>query len=237
MRTLLILIVILVIAVIAGDRVAVVMAQNEIGRKIASEYNLPNQPSVAIGGYPFLTQAVAGKYGRIDIRIGDWSQKDMSVRDLDVVLKDVSASLDDLINNRTSNLVASTATATAVIPYETVQRFAPKEVESFSFGSEGLSVKGKFPVAGVPVPATVVASVAPTDSGIEVTPESVRPVSGGPSIPLSLLRQSLTFTVPLQQLPLGAKLTAITPASDGLHVTAEAPNVRFSNLPKLPQSQ
>lgn len=233
MRALLIVIVVLVIAVIVGDRVAVVMAQNEIARKIAADYNLPHQPSVNIGGYPFLNQAADGNYDNIKIRIGDWSEQNLSVHNLNITLTDVSAPLSDLLNNRTSNLVAQTATATAVVPYDIVQTYAPPEVESIANSPDGLSVTGTFSVEGIPipVPATVVVTVIPSTDGIEVTPVSARAKAGGPTIPLSLLRQTLTFTVPLQRLPLGARLTAIEPTADGLQVTAVAQTVRFSDLP------
>ncbi|MBC7299975.1 MAG: DUF2993 domain-containing protein [Nocardia sp.] len=231
MRALLILIVVLAIALVVGDRVAVAAAQNEIGRKIAAEYELPHRPSVAIGGFPFLTQAVAGTYRDIDIRIGDWSGHDISVHDLDVALSDVSAPLSDVIDNRTSNLVAATATATAVVPYDVVQGYAPAGVESISHGPEGLQATGTFSVAGLTVPATVFVTVAPTEAGIEVTPVSVRAPAGGPTLSLTLLRQSLTFVVPLQQLPLGARVTEIQPGDDGLHATAVAHDVRFDDLP------
>ncbi|MBF6467941.1 DUF2993 domain-containing protein [Nocardia beijingensis] len=231
MRTLLILIAVLVIALIVGDRIAVVLAQNEIGREIAAEYGLPNQPSVDIGGFPFLTQAAEGNYHDIDIRVGDWSGQNITVHDLDIAMTDVSAPLTDVLHNRTSNLIAATATATAVVPYDTVRDFAPSGVESISNGQDGLRVAGTFPVEGIPVPATVVVTVAPTGEGIQVTPVSVQPAAGGPKIPLAMLRRNLTFVVPLQRLPLGAQLTAIRPGADGLQVTAVAHDVHLSDLP------
>ncbi|TCJ97447.1 DUF2993 domain-containing protein [Nocardia alba] len=231
MRALLILVVVLAIGLVVGDRVAVVLAQNEIGRAVAAEYDLAQRPGVEIAGFPFLTQVVGGTYHDIDIRIGDWSGQNISVHDLDVALTDVSAPLNDLIENRTSNLVAATATATAVVPYDVVLGFAPENVESISDSPQGLRVTGKFAVAGMSVPATVFVTVAPTDAGIEVVPVSVQAAAGGPTLSLALLRQSLTFVVPLQALPLGARLTAITPGADGLHATAVAHNVRFDDLP------
>ncbi|MFD6162294.1 DUF2993 domain-containing protein [Nocardia sp. NPDC060256] len=231
MRAFLILIIVLAIALVAGDRVAVVLAQNEIGRKIAADYQLPQQPSVDIRGVPFLTQALDGKYHDIGIRVGDWSEQNLSVHNLDVTLTDVAAPLTDLLNNRTSNLVAATATATAVVPYDTVKGYAPKGVESMSDSPDGLRVTGTFSVEGIPVPATIVVTVAPTDNGIEVTPVSVQSAAGGPAMPLAMLRRTLTFVVPLQKLPLGAKLTAIQPGPNGLQVTAVAHDVHFSDLP------
>ncbi|WP_282786093.1 MULTISPECIES: DUF2993 domain-containing protein [unclassified Nocardia] len=231
MRALLTLIVVLAIALIIGDRVAVTLAQNEIGRAIAGEYELPQRPRVEIGGFPFLTQAVDGRYREIDIQVGDWHDQDIHVRDLEVRLNDVSAPLRDLLGNRTSNLVAATATATALVPYDVVRDYAPSGVETISHSPEGLRVTGTFSVEGIPVPATLIVTVEPTADGIEVTPVSVQPATGGPTIPLALLRNSLAFTVPLQRLPLGARLTDIQPSTDGLQVTAVAHDVRFSDLP------
>ncbi|MFC4374534.1 DUF2993 domain-containing protein [Nocardia halotolerans] len=231
MRTLLILVVVVAIALIAGDRVAVVIAQNQIGRQIAAEYNLAQRPSVEIAGFPFLTQAAAGTYRTIDIGVGDWSNDTITVADLDVTLTDVSAPLADLIDNRTANLVAATATATALVPYDVVRDFAPEGVETIANSPEGLRVTGTFPIAGLDVPATITVTVAPTADGIEVTPIAAQPANGGPTISLSVLRRTLTFVVPLQRLPFGAQLTAIQPTDNGLHTTSVAHNVRFSDLP------
>ncbi|AYF74835.1 DUF2993 domain-containing protein [Nocardia yunnanensis] len=230
MRALVGLLVVLAIALVVGDRVTVVMAQHEIARRIANEYRLPQQPSVAIGGFPFLTQALDGRYRDIDIRVGDWSDKNLSVHDLDVTLTEVAAPLNDVLAGRTANLVAATATATALVPYDTVKAYAPQGVDSIAQGPDGLSVTGTFQIQGISVPATVGVSVAPTPDGIEVTPVSVQPAGGGPTIPLALVSQALAFTVPLQQLPLGAQLTGIQPGGDGLRVTATAHHVRFDDM-------
>lgn len=226
MRGFLIFLVVVVIALVVGDRVAVVLAQNEIGRKIAAEYDLAQQPGVRIGGFPFLTQAVRGSYHDVEIKPGDWTGDKISVHDLDVILTDVAAPLKDVLHGNTANFVAAGATATARVPYDTVQRFAPSGVTSISYGSDGMHVSGTFSVAGIPVPGTVVVTVAATADGIAVTPVSVQSAVGGPS--LSLVRKALTFVVPLQRLPLGAQLTAIAPAADGLHVTAVAHAVHLT---------
>ncbi|MFC8042895.1 DUF2993 domain-containing protein [Nocardia sp. NPDC057353] len=233
MRALVILIVVAAIALIAGDRIAVVLAQNEIGRRIAAEYALGRDPEVTIGGFPFLTQAAGGRYETVDIRADEYSDRDVTVRDLRLTLTDVTAPLADLVAGDTSTLVAAGATAEAVVPYETVRRYADEGVRELSDSPEGLRVTGSFRVDGIPfpVPATIVFAMAPTDGGIELTPVSVQAAVGGPAVPLSALSRGLAFTIPLQDLPLGARITAIRPAADGLHVTAAATDVRFAELP------
>ncbi|UGT62054.1 DUF2993 domain-containing protein [Nocardia asteroides] len=233
MRALVILIVVAAIALIAGDRIAVLMAQNEIGRRIAAEYALDRDPAVDIGGFPFLTQAADGRYETIDIRAGEWSEQDVTVRDLRLTLTDVTAPLADLIGGDTSTLVAAGATAEAVVAYDTVRRFADDGVRELSDSPDGLQVTGTFRVEGLPfpVPATIVFAMAPTADGIELTPISVQAAVGGPALPLSVLSRSLAFTIPLQDLPLGAQITDIRAGPDGLHVSAAAADVRFADLP------
>lgn len=230
MRGLVATIVLVVIALFVGDRVAVVLAQHEIGRRVAEENHLAQQPRVDITGFPFLTQALDGHYREIGIRVGDWSDKDITVHDLDITLTDVTAPLNDLIHQRTSNLVAEKATATALVPYDVIVKYAPTGVRSITKGPKGLRVTGTFTIEGVQVPGTMDVTVAPTPTGFEVTPVSIQAEAGGPEVSLDLLRQWLTFTVPLQQLPLGAHLTAIQPGPDGVHVTAVANNAHFSDL-------
>ncbi|MFC3965387.1 LmeA family phospholipid-binding protein [Nocardia jiangsuensis] len=233
MRALVVLIVVAAIALIAGDRIAVVVAQNEIGRRIAAEYALDRDPAVDIGGFPFLTQAADGRYETIDVRAGEWSAQDVTVRDLRLTLTDVTAPLADLIAGDTSTLVAAGATAEAVVPYDTVRRFADDGVRDLSESPDGLRVTGTFPVEGLPfpVPATIVFAMAPTADGIELTPTSVQAAIGGPAVPISVLSSTLAFTIPLQDLPLGAEITAIRAAADGLHVSAAAADVHFADLP------
>ncbi|WP_067650966.1 LmeA family phospholipid-binding protein [Nocardia harenae] len=232
MRALVILIVVAAIGLIAGDRIAVVLAQNEIGRRIAAEYALDRDPAVDIGGFPFLTQAADGRYETIDIRADEWSDQEVTVRDLRLTLTDVTAPLADLVAGNTSTLVAAGATAEAVLPYDTVRRFADDGVRELSDSPDGLRVTGTFPVDGLPfpVPATIVFAMAPADDGIELTPISVQSAVGGPALPLSVVSRGLAFTIPLQDLPLGARITAIRAAADGLHVTAVAAGVRFDDL-------
>jgi hypothetical protein len=227
MRALIALIVVLAVAAVAGDRIGATLAQREIAKRVAAQYGLPRTPRVDIHGVPFLTQAFDGRYPDVEVAVGDWTGPDVTVRDLDVHLDGVTASLRDVIDNRTENLVADSATATALVPYETVKTYAPRGVESIADGPDGLRVTGTFAAAGISVPAVVVVSLAPADDGIVVTPVAVQAVAGGPELSLDPVRQYLTFTVPLRRLPLGARLQRIEPAPQGLRVSAVAHDVHF----------
>ncbi|HZB29380.1 MAG TPA: DUF2993 domain-containing protein, partial [Streptosporangiaceae bacterium] len=68
-KVLLVLLFVLIIVVIAADRVGVAVAQDQIAKQVAAQNDLPSKPDVKIHGIPFLTQAIGGNYQRIDVRI------------------------------------------------------------------------------------------------------------------------------------------------------------------------
>lgn len=231
-KVLIVLVVLLVVGVIAADRIGVMVAQNEISSRVAAQYNLPKKPDVSIGGFPFLTQAVAGKYDEIDVNIGDWTQQNITVHDLQVKLSGLSAPLSDVVNNNTSNIVADTATASAIVPYDTIKNLAPHGVDSLAATPDGLELKGNFQVGGFNIPATIVVKVAAAPGGVAITPVSVKS-SLGPAVPAGLLKGRLGFVVPIQNLPIGSRISQVDPTPTGLKVAATANNVHFSNVPTV----
>lgn len=230
-KALLVLLVILIVGVIAADRVGVRVAQDQIAKQVAEQNDLPRKPDVKIHGIPFLTQAVGGEYKKIDVSIGELTQQGVTLRDVQVELQNVQAPLSDVINGDTSHVVAGTATASAVVPYDAVERRAPSTVKSISASGSNLQIKGAVSVLGFSGEATVVAAVKATSKGIGVIPQSVR-TGSGPAIPVSVLQQRFTFTVPVKNLPLGSRISRVEVTPDGLRIAATADDVRLNEVPR-----
>jgi hypothetical protein len=230
-KVLLVLLIILIVGVIAADRVGVAVAQDQIAKQVAAQNNLPRKPDVKIHGIPFLTQAIGGEYKKIDVGIRQMTQQGVTLEDVQVELDNVKAPLSDVINGDTSNVVAGTATASAIVPYEAVERRAPSAVKSISANGSNLQVKGSMTVLGFTGDVTIVAAVRATAKGIGVTPQSVR-TGSGPAVPLALLQQRFTFTVPVKDLPLGSRISKVEVTSDGLRIAATADNVRLNEVPR-----
>ncbi|GAA2427134.1 DUF2993 domain-containing protein [Actinomadura vinacea] len=227
MRKVLVVLLVLVIGgVVAADRLGVRFAQDEIGRQVATQYNLRQQPEVKIHGFPFLTQAVGGEYDQIDVTIADWTQAGVTLRDVKVEMRGIGAPLGDVMSGNVNNVTVRTATASVVVPYEVLQQRAPKEVRKIGPKGDDLQVDLSGQVLGFPVSGNAVVSVKATGKGIAITPVSAN--SG--QIPLSALRSRLTWTVPLTNLPVGSKINEIRPTPEGLRVSATANDLRMSNL-------
>src|ERR1700754_2425310 len=118
MRKVLVVILLLLIGgVIAADRLGVRMAEDEIAKQVASQYRLDTRPDVNIHGFPFLTQAVGGTYDRIDVSLGEWTEKGVTVHDATLKLTGVRAPLADVVNGNSAQITVRNATAEAVVPY------------------------------------------------------------------------------------------------------------------------
>ncbi|GAA0226034.1 DUF2993 domain-containing protein [Actinomadura nitritigenes] len=227
-KALLGLLIVVAVGLVVADRVGVRIAQNRIGQQVAAQYDLPRQPDVTIHGIPFLTQVVGGEYDHITVDIGDWTEQGVTVSDVTVDMRGLNAPLSDVINGDTTNMTADTAAASAIIPYDVIKKEAPKEVRSIGPKGNDLAVDLTGTVLGFQVNGTAVVSVKPTSKGIAITPESVG--EGAAQMPLTLVRQQLTWVVPVRDLPVGSRISGIEPTAGGLKVTATAHNVNLNDL-------
>jgi hypothetical protein len=239
MRKLLIALVVLAVLFVAVDRIALVIAEDEIASRIASAYSMPADPGVSITGFPFLTQVVSGNYQQIGVTADQIQADGVTLHDLNVHLTGVHAAISQLLGGGSSMITADRAAGTAMVGFATVKQRLPQETQ-VSLGGENLKVSGlqlspdgkNLKLSGTasylgisaPVSATAALSVSP--SGITVTPEDVT-VAGGLSIPGSAISR-LHFTVPLSGLPLHLHVTSVHVTPEGLQVGAAARNVQFS---------
>lgn len=227
-KFLLVVLVLLVVGLVAADRIGVRIAQNEIGKQVAAQYNLSQQPDVSIHGIPFLTQAVGGEYDQIDVGIGDWTQQGITVHDVKVEMRGVNAPLDQVAAGNADNVVARTATASAVIPFDVIKKNAPKEVKAVRANGDNLEVDMSGQVLAFALNGTAELSVKPSKRGIAITPVKVS--TSGISVPLDAVRDRLTWYVPIIDLPVGSRISQVQVTGDGIKVAASADNVKLGRL-------
>ncbi|REE96595.1 LmeA family phospholipid-binding protein [Thermomonospora umbrina] len=229
MRKVLIVVAILLVGgLIAADRIGVRIVEDRIGREVAAQYDLREDPDVTIHGFPFLTQAIGGEYDRIDLRIGEYAQADVTVRDVRVEMHGVRAPLGEVTGGDSRNVTVRTATASAVVPYDLIRRYAPKEITRIAPQGPDLRVDLSGSLAGVPLSGTAVVSVRATAEGIRITPRSIG--NGAVQLPVNVLRERLAWTVPVRDLPVGSRIGDVQVTEGGLRVSASARNLRLNDL-------
>jgi hypothetical protein len=132
-RTLAVLIVLVGLAV-GADYGAAALTESAVARQMREQLNLADDPSVRVNGFPFLTQAVAGRYRSVDVtadHVAVGPLRDVQVR---TQLRDVAAPL--------SQLVGGSRTVTVREAEGTVRIGAPDIEKLLPGGVDRLSIDG-----------------------------------------------------------------------------------------------
>jgi hypothetical protein len=219
--------IVLIGLVIAADRIGLRVAQDEIAKSVASQYQLDHKPKVTIKGFPFLTQAVDGKYDEIDVYVGDLPQLGVKLTNTTVALKGVKAPMSDAVKGDSSKMIADSAVSTATVGYADVDKEAPKGMKVSATGS-ALQVHGPVTVLGVSRTVTATVTVQPAGRSVRVLPQTVK--TGGATLPIGLVQQAFSFTMPVKGLPLGTRISEVRVEPDGLRVSTSAEHVKLSSL-------
>jgi hypothetical protein len=226
-KGLVIVLILLIGLVIAADRIGLAVAQDAIAKNVESQYGLDHKPEVKIKGFPFLTQALGGHYGEIDVKVGDFAQAGVHLTGTVVTLKGIDAPLSDALHNDPSGFEADTAISTATVPYADVNKEAPNGMKVSAEG-KALRVRGPVTVLGLSRTVTATVSVKPSGRSVKVLPQTVD--AGGTTIPVALVQQAFTFTMPVKGLPLNTRISDVQVLPEGLRVTTTARHINLESL-------
>ena len=128
-RTLAVLIVLIALAV-ATDYTAAALTESAVARQMRTQLNLADDPSVRINNFPFLAQAVAGRYRSIDVtadHITVGPLRDVQVR---TQLRNVTAPLSQLLSGSRTVAVRE-AEGTVRIGAPDIERLLSGDVDKF----------------------------------------------------------------------------------------------------------
>lgn len=205
-RRLVIVVAVIVALLVVLDRVAVVAADHVVAARIQTQEHLPSRPSVSIGGFPFLTQAIGGKYDDVTLTVHDFHRAVVPVDTITVELHGVHVGLGAVFSQHLSSVPVDSATARVLLSYDDLNAYLRGKGVTVAPGGDGrVRVTGSVTVAGQTLSATGTAT-------IDVTSDSL------------LLRavNSVTISVPLAGLPFGIALRSATATNRGIQVTATA---------------
>lgn len=98
-RRLVITLVVLIGLLVVADFGAAAIFEYQVSKRARDQFELTDDPSVKVGGFSFLAQAVSGEYGHVTIDAKGVPVED-TLRDLEVhiELRDVQAPLGDLVS-------------------------------------------------------------------------------------------------------------------------------------------
>ena len=123
MRRLLFVLLALVVLLVVADRVSVAEAQSEVAKRIQTEQGLVSRPGVSIGGFPFLTQAVAGHYDDVTLTLHDLRRGPVVVTRLTANLSGVHVPLSEVLSRNVGRVPVDRATARVLVDWADVNRW------------------------------------------------------------------------------------------------------------------
>ncbi|WP_433437064.1 LmeA family phospholipid-binding protein [Nonomuraea sp. CA-141351] len=217
MRKLIVALIVLVILLVALDRVAVAGVERDLANRIAAASDLSGTPTVTIEGIPFLTQAISGHYPEVRFDLGTLTYGGVPVKNLRGAAYDVTAPLADVLQNR-ANIQARRVAVSGVLTRATIDKYAPSGVKIGGNG-ERLTASGEVTVGVNKVKFNAEMRVEVADGGIKLQAEKIEGVP-------DQLAQFVSYTIKFKgKLPFDVKVTGVKSVAEGLEFSAEASDV------------
>jgi LmeA-like phospholipid-binding len=219
---LLVVLLVLVGLLAAGDRVAAGFAEEGVARQIAQQGGLKATPDVDIRGFPFLTQAVAGRYDDVRIALTAEELGQSPGTDAHVALRGVHVPLSAVLSRSVRQVPVDRIDGTATLSYALLAAQLGGDTALRQEG-DGLRITRTVELFGRTLPVTAVGRM--TLQGDELRVDVDRVEGAGVEVPAFLVDRvssllDLRYTIP--PLPFGLRLTGVRPTHDGVEVTAAA---------------
>jgi hypothetical protein len=213
-RRLIWVVVVLLVLAIGADRVGAVLAAHVVASKLTTSASLTTEPSVTIHGFPFLTQAISGRYDDVELVATDLARGGVRLAKLDVSLHGVRLPLSDAISGQVSSVPVEGITAKAVVSYADIA--SRGNITGLSVQPAGSLVKvtGRFTVLGQSVTASTESTVRISGRTLVVAAQKLTVLGQSSSALNRALAGRLDLRVPIGALPYDLQLTGVH-ATDG----------------------
>jgi hypothetical protein len=233
-RRLLVFLVVLVLLLLLADRGAAVLAGRALGEQIRAEENLDEAPDVSFAGFPFLTQAVAGRYERVDAHLTEvHGGQGLTIRNLDVTLHGVHVPLAAAVGGDLQEVTVDSTEADGTVTFAGLEDAANRRLPS---GAKGLRMRAggadSVLFAGTyPTPLGTIAlagriAIEAVDGTVRLTvrPDSLEQVPAGIRDDIAALLQR---AVVMPQLPMGLRIESVRVTDVGIDLTASGKSLTF----------
>ena len=236
-RRWLIILLVLAVVLVVGDRVAAFAVERQIANQVAdsaAERGAASEhsPEVDVHGFPFLTQVIGGEYGQVDITMRDVHADNLVFPTLELEAHNIDAPLTESL--RGGDIVASTVDATGTISADSLSSLVDEVVEfdiAVSSGGE-LDIEATLDVFGHEVPVQGGGSIELVDNALSLTAGDFAAVDtslppGGEDVLQSMV-DGLNTVVELPTLPYGITLTDLEFSNEAILVKGSAEDVELT---------
>ena len=221
MRTLLALVALVLVVGLVADPIAEGLAEDRVAAALRDGGDLAGTPEVDVTGWPFLTQAVAGDYEDVRIRLTAADLGEPEGTTADVRLRGVRVPLSDVLGGSVTQIPVDRVDGTVTLSYPLLSRELGTDTTLVPEG-DGLRLTTTVEALGYEVPLTAVGTVALEGQELVVDVDGAS--AAGVDLPgrvVDAASDALDLRYAID-LPFGLELTGVTPGVDGVHVTAGA---------------
>lgn len=221
MKGLLVALVVLAALAVGADLVAARVAEGVIADQAQRSGGLAQRPDVDVRGFPFLTQAVGGRYEEVRLRTsGDVGGADVEA--LDVRLLGVRLPLADAVSGDVAQVPVDGLRGDVLLSYASLTAEAPEGL-TVSAAGDRLRVTGSVEVLGQTLTASALSDVAVAGDAVVVRAQEFETGRGALDGALArALGDRFDFRVPVSDLPYGLALTDVRTTAAGLAVSARS---------------
>jgi hypothetical protein len=234
MRRLIVFLIVVAILLVVADRVACGVAERAIGTKIQSSNHLAQRPNVKVSGFPFFTQALSGRYQRIDASTDDLvADGGLTIDRLDVRLNGVHVALADALHRQVSSAPVDSATADATVGYASINAVAKANLPNddlkvvFAQGQgDRLSVTGTYhgSLLDAKISAQAQVQIRKGELVVKLASETLDSL---PAQVRSQVASLLSGSYKLPALPFGFEAKSVAVGPTGVTVRATATSVNL----------
>jgi len=248
MRRVVIAVVVLVGLFVAVDFGTAAYAESAVSRQMRDRLALHTDPSVRINGFPFLTQAIVGRYSSVDISAPTIAIGGLPQLEVRAHLEGVRAALSELVDSVSPRIRVDRATGTVRIGPQDLERLVPgrtvtnvriENVDAATLrkaairsGDMALAsvnpersarLLADYTVLGRTVEISTIAVLRLDDDGqVSIEPRDLQVAGSGivlPSVAQAKLRDLLSVRVAVGDLPLGIKPDTFNAATGSLEIS------------------
>jgi hypothetical protein len=224
----LIALVALVALLVVGDRVAAAVAENTAASWLATHAPVSGKPTVAVHRFPFITQALRGRYDDVEVTSNSVAVGNVHDAKVDAHLRGAHLALGDVFGGTIHNLPCDQVDGTLTVPYSELARLSG--VPDLTLAQQGNAVAVSAPLQ---IPGTDTTVRVSGTAQVRVDAQSLHVQAGdvsvsGVDVPQSVRDQlagQLSVSVPVPPLPYGLQLRDITATSAGIALDGSASNV------------
>jgi hypothetical protein len=208
--------------VVVADRVGVGLAEKAVAQRLADSGAVSGAPEVEIRGFPFLTQAVAGRYDdvRISLTAAELGQPEGTAAD--IALRGVHVPLSGVVSGSVREVPVDRIEGTATLSYDLLAAQLGGNTTLRREG-DGLRITRTVELLGQTIPLTAAGTVALDGNQLVIDVEKA--AGAGVDLPEFLVSRAsdlLDLRYDIPALPFGLRLTSVRSADDGVVVQVEA---------------